>query len=92
MSMEYIFGAGPEKGTVISLSGESVECKAFFMEAEEKFKNDVPWGDFDTWAFGQKSPIYKNQRSHLDVMKVPTYLVLKDLSMRLGINQGHIKV
>jgi hypothetical protein len=78
-------------GSQLDLSQEDDENKQFFSQALQKFQENTKWLDFDEWAFGQKSPIYKGQRSHLDVLKKPTYIALKDLSTRLGKQQEKIK-
>lgn len=62
----------------------------FYRQAVEKFRNNVSWLEFDEFALGAKSPIFARQSSHLDVLKDPLYLALKDMWLRLGVKQGMI--
>jgi hypothetical protein len=79
-----------QDGSCVDLSSETEEGKSFFTQALQKFQANVNWLDFEEWAFGKNSPLYKGERSHHTVLKKPLYLALKDLSLRLGKQQGKI--
>ena len=63
----------------------------FYLQAVEKFKQNLPWNEFDEFAFGPLSPIYNNERKSLEVMKNPLYGVLEDMWIQLGIQQSCVK-
>jgi hypothetical protein len=56
-----------------------------------KFRENTNWLAFDEFAFGIRSPIYHGRRSHFEVLQSALYLVLKDMSLQLGVQQGLIK-
>jgi hypothetical protein len=86
--MEY---ANPETGVAIDLASLTEEEEKFYRLALRKFQKNPPWVDFDGFAFGLRSPLYKGESSHLDVRKRPLFLALKDMSLQLGIQQGRVK-
>ena len=77
-------------GSEIHLDLNEVEGK-FYLQAVEKFEKKINWLEFDEFAFGPGSPIYKNERRHLDVIQKPLYKALEDMWIRLGVEQGHAK-
>ena len=85
--MNYVNSA---TGKRIDLSRLTEAEKTFFSQAQNKVQNNVNWLSFDEFAFGMRSPIYSGRKSHLDVLKSPLYLALKDMSLQLGVQQGKI--
>lgn len=58
--------------------------------AVRQFRGNADWFSFDEYLFSPRSPIYARRRSHLDVLKDPLYLALKDMWLQLGVQQGMI--
>ncbi len=79
-----------QNGVRINLDALTETEKRFYRLALEKFQQNTSWLGFDQFAFGMNSPIFFRQRSHLDVLKHPLYLALKDMSLQLGVQQGKI--
>lgn len=85
--MEYI---NSETKVKINLDTLTETEKKFYRQALKKFRENTNWLAFDEFAFGKRSPIYLHRRSHLDVLKEPLFLALKDMSLQLGVQQGMI--
>lgn len=85
--MEYI---NPETKVKINLDRLTETEKQFYRRALKKFRENISWLAFDELAFGRQSPIYSHRKSHLDVLKEPLFLALKDMSLQLGVQQGMI--
>jgi hypothetical protein len=85
--MEYI---NLETGVRVKLDELTPEEKKFYKQALRKFQENTEWFSFDEFAFGMRSPIYKNKKSHMDVLNSGLYLALKDISLQLGVQQGLI--
>ena len=64
------------------------EEHAFLRQAERKYRANANWFEFEDFAFGMRSPLFSRQRSHLDVLKHPLYLALKEMWLDLGVRQG----
>ena len=64
--------------------------QAFYQKAVEQFRRNVEWFSFDELVFSPRSPIYAGRRSHLEVLRDPLYLTLKDMWLQLGVRQGMI--
>ena len=77
-------------GSKIDLELNELEDK-FYLQAVEKFEQNIHWLEFDEFAFGPFSPIYKNERHHKDVLQKPLYKALEDMWIRLGIQQGYVQ-
>jgi hypothetical protein len=86
--MEYV---NLQTGIRIKLDGLTPEEKRFYRRALTRFQENAAWAAFDEFAFGMLSPIYKRKRSHIDVLKSPLYLALKDMWLQLGVQQGLIR-
>ncbi|HEY6328377.1 MAG TPA: hypothetical protein VI756_03500 [Blastocatellia bacterium] len=86
--MEYF---NPETDVRLDLTMLAPDEKQFYRQALQRFQENAAWGAFDDFAFGMRSPIYRRKASHLDVLKSPLYLALKDMSIQLGVRQGLIK-
>ena len=77
-------------GSKVNLDLNDVEDK-FYLQAIEKFKQNINWLEFDEFAFGSGSPIYCNKRRSSEVIKEPLYRVLEDMWLKLGIQQGQVR-
>lgn len=66
----------------------SSEEHDFLRQAERKFRSNTNWFEFEDFAFGMRSPLFSRQRSHLDVLRHPLYLALKEMWLDLGVRQG----
>lgn len=86
--MEYI---NLETGARINLDDLTADDKKFYKQALKRFRENTKWLSFDEFAFGTRSPIYSGRRSHIQVLESALYLVLKDMSLQLGVQQGLIK-
>ena len=86
--MEYV---NLETGARINLDDLTAEDKKFYKQAMKRFRENTNWLSFDEFAFGIRSPIYNGRRSHIEVLQSVLYLVLKDMSLQLGVQQGLIK-
>lgn len=77
-------------GLEIDLSCLTEAERKFYRRSLRKFQAHADWLAFDEFAFGMHSPLYADCRSHLEVLRNPLYLALKDMSLHLGIQQGKI--
>ncbi len=80
----------PKTKARIDLGGLTDEEKNFYQQAWERFQQNVAWPAFDEFAFGLRSPIYSQRRSHLEVVENSLFQALLDMSMQLGVQQGII--
>src|ERR1700688_2949073 len=62
----------------------------FYGQALKRFRANVPWADFEEFAFGVGSPIYSLRVSPDELSQRPLFEALKELWLRLGIRQGLI--
>jgi hypothetical protein len=62
----------------------------FYRQALERFAAKMSWADFDDFAFGRESPLYEGVRLKQDVLDTPLYLELKDMWLKLGVEQGYV--
>jgi hypothetical protein len=77
-----------ETGARINLDDLTAEDKKFYKQAMKRFRENTDWLSFDEFAFGIKSPIYNGRRSHIEVLQSALYLVLKDMSLQLGVQKA----
>lgn len=66
----------------------SPEERNFLREAETKYRSNTNWFEFEDFAFGMRSPLFSRRRSHLDVLRHPLYIALKEMWLDLGVRQG----
>jgi len=66
--------------------------RRFLHAAQKKYRAKENWFDFESFAFGMGSPLFKRDRSHLDVLQHPLYLQLKEMWLDLGREQGFVAV
>jgi|SRR5450830_670721 hypothetical protein len=85
--MKYV---NADTGVKIDLSTLNESERIFYRRALRKFMQDTPWLAFDSFVFGMMSPLYRGRTSHLEVLRSPLYLVLKNMSLQLGVQQGMI--
>ncbi|MBI5478792.1 MAG: hypothetical protein HY906_08055 [Deltaproteobacteria bacterium] len=86
--MNYV---NPETGLEIKLGSLSASQERFYRQALEKLRQNAPWLAFDAFAFGAMSPLFVGRKSHLEVLRIPLYQALKDMSLQLGVQQGMIR-
>lgn len=79
-----------QTGVEIDLGHLNETEKKFYRQALRKFQSNTDWLAFDEITFGMTSPIYSNHTSRRDVAKNPLFLVLKDMWLQLGVQQGKI--
>lgn len=85
--MKYV---NADTGVEIDLSTLNEGERTFYRRALRKFMQNTPWLAFDSFAFGMMSPLYRGRTSHLEVLRSPLYLALKNMSLQLGVQQGMI--
>ena len=66
----------------------TTEERDFLRQAEKKYRANTNWFEFEDFAFGMRSPLFLRTRSHLDVLRHPLYLALKEMWLNLGEKQG----
>jgi hypothetical protein len=66
----------------------SPDERDFLRRAEKNYRSNMNWFEFEDFAFGMRSPLFSRQRSHLDVLRHPLYLALKEMWLNLGVKQG----
>jgi hypothetical protein len=77
-----------ESGLQIDLSHVDSERKRFYQSALDKLDQNIPWLEFEDFAFSFGSPVFRASRNRREVLNDPLYVVLKDIWLRLGIRQG----
>jgi len=77
-----------DSGLQIDLSHLDRDRKRFYQSALEKLDENVPWLEFEDFAFSFGSPVFRASRNRQEVLSDPLYVVLKDIWLRLGIRQG----
>jgi hypothetical protein len=80
----------PDSGLRIDLSGLDADRKRFYHSAIEQLDANVDWLEFEGFAFSFGSPIFKASHDRKEVLTDPLFLVLKDIWLRLGIQQGMV--
>ena len=85
--MEYV---NLETGLKIDLNGLNDTERRLYRRALKEFQKNVNWLEFDHFVLGKHSALYNGKRSHLEVLKHPLYLALKDMWLQLGVRQGMI--
>ena len=62
----------------------------FLRSAQQHFRANMNWFAFEDFAFGSRSPIFSQSRSHRDVLSSPLYQELKRMWLELGVKQGYV--
>jgi hypothetical protein len=81
----------PRTGIRIDLPSLNHAEQTFYRAAKQRFDDGVPWFDFDDFAFGRSSPLYRGRTSHHEVLQHPLYVALKDMWLELGVRQGRVR-
>src|SRR5687767_221459 len=76
--------------TPAQLETLTADERQFLRLAQQKFRANEDWFEFESFAFGMDSPLFTRSRSHLEVLAHPLYLVLKEMWLDLGRKQGHV--
>ncbi len=63
----------------------------FFARALSKFRENVDWSAFESFAFNPGSPIYARRKSYGRLVMDPLYRALQDMWLQLGVNQGEVQ-
>ena len=85
--MKYV---NSETGKTIELGALSSEESLFWREAQSRFKRNENWINFENFAFGLKSPIYRRMNRQIKLRDFPLFQALKDMHLHLGVQQGAI--
>ncbi len=80
----------PRTRLTLDLSKLTENEKAFYERAAKAFRRNMEWFSFDQFVFSPRSPIYGRHRSHLEVLRDPLYLALRDMWVELGVRQGMV--
>ena len=65
--------------------------EAFLEVARRMFAENTDWFEFESFAFGMRSPLFEKTRSHKNILEHPLYVALTDMWIELGIRQGKVK-
>ncbi len=85
--MRYV---NPRTGLTVALDTLTIKEKSFYRRALKEFKRNTDWFEFDKFLFSPSSVLYKGRRSHLEILRHPLFLALKDMWLQLGVQQGKI--
>ena len=72
----------------IDLTHLDGDGRQFYKDALGKFRKNVSWLQFEEFAFGKYSAIYRDRRSHVELRSDPLFLALRDMWSELGVRQG----
>ena len=62
-----------------------------FLELARKYYDaNMDWLEFESFAFGMRSPLFAKDRSHRKIVEHPLYVVLKEMWLDLGVRQGKV--
>jgi hypothetical protein len=64
--------------------------REFLRNARQHFRANMNWFAFEDFAFGSRSPLFSQSRSHRDVLGSPLYQELKRMWLELGVRQGYV--
>jgi hypothetical protein len=87
--MRYL---NPSSGVSIDLGQLDDEKKRFFEAAQNQFRNNANWFEFEQLVFSYTSPVFHRSRNRAEVLRDPLYHSLKDMWLQLGIQQGFVAV
>jgi hypothetical protein len=85
--MRYL---NPNSGLSIDLGQLDAEKKRFFEAAQNQFRSNVNWFEFEQLVFSYTSPVFHKSRNRADVLRDPLYHSLKDMWLQLGVQQGFV--
>ena len=88
--MSILRSSNPKTKFSVELGSLTDRERAFYEMAVRQFQRNVDWFAFDELVFSPKSPIYARRRSHLEVLRDPLYVALKEMWLQLGVQQGMI--
>jgi hypothetical protein len=80
----------PKSGLDIDLGPIDAEKRRLFDTAQEKFRKNTNWFEFEQLVFTYTSPIFSRAKNRADVVNEPLFHALKDMWLQLGIDQGFI--
>jgi hypothetical protein len=79
-----------QSGVDVDLGTLDDEKRRLFDIANERFRNNTNWFEFEQLIFSYTSPLFREAKSRADVLNDPLYLALKDMWLQLGVNQGFV--
>jgi hypothetical protein len=82
--------ANPQTGFEVNLDSLNDAEKKFFRVALKLFCRNERWLAFDEFILSMNSPLFAKDRSHKGLVDHPLFLVLRDMSLQLGVQQGMI--
>jgi len=85
--MRYI---NRKSGVSIDLGDLDSDKRRLFKTAQDRFRDNANWFEFEQFVFSYRSPIFNKSRSRADVLGDPLYAALKDMWLQLGIDQGFV--
>jgi hypothetical protein len=85
--MRYL---NPNSGVSIDLGQLDAEKKRFFETAQNQFRGNANWFEFEQLVFSYTSPVFHKSRNRAEVLRDPLYHSLKDMWLQLGIQQGFV--
>src|SRR3954454_9422657 len=79
-----------QSGIDVDLGKLDDEKRRLFDAAQERFRKNTNWFEFEQLVFSYTSPLFRHAKSRAEVLRDPLYLALKDMWLQLGINQGFV--
>jgi len=80
----------PKSDLEIDLGHLDAEKRRIFDAAQEKFRKNTNWFEFEQIVFSYTSPIFSRAKNRADVVNEPLFHALKDMWLQLGIDQGFV--
>ncbi len=71
-------------------AGLNEEERAYLKRGRAMFAQNADWLEFESFAFGMRSPVFSKTRTHRKILENPLYLALRDMWLQLGVQQGRI--
>jgi len=79
-----------KSGLSIDLGDLDSDKRRLFKTAQDHFRDNANWFEFEQFVFSYTSPIFNKSRGRADVLGDPLYAALKDMWLQLGIDQGFV--
>lgn len=75
---------------VTGLNSLNEEERAYLKRGRAMFAKNTDWFEFESFAFGMRSPVFSKTRTHREIRENPLFLALQDMWLQLGVQQGRI--
>jgi hypothetical protein len=66
------------------------EERAYLKRGRAMFAKNTDWFEFESFAFGMRSPVFSKTRTHRKIRENPLFLALQDMWLQLAVQQGRI--